>query len=110
MGLARELGPGSSNYVITLRGRYQGTLAAAETTHNAIVAMVPAPGPQALGNSAHMIYKNPADAGEILIIEVWTNEANQEAAYMELAPALEMLWATGSPTITRWRTTTFTRW
>jgi hypothetical protein len=104
-----DFAPGTSNYVITLRGRYMGDLATAMATHNGIVASIPAPGPQALGNSAHLIFGNPADSGEMLIIEVWTNETNQEEAYSQLAPALAKLWAS-MPAITRWTTTDWASW
>jgi len=108
-GSFTDMAPGATNYVITLRGRYKGDVATAEAAHNNIVANVPAPGAQGLGNSAHMIFVNPNDAGEILILEVWTNETNQEQAYMALGPVLVNLWA-AQPAITRWSTTDWAHW
>jgi quinol monooxygenase YgiN len=108
-GSPADWAPAATNYVITLRGRYQGDEPTAEATHNGIVAGVPAPGAVGLGNSAHMVFVNPKDRGEILIVEVWTNENNQQMAYAALAPAIAKLWA-GMPAITRWSTTSWTRW
>jgi len=108
-GTPADFTAGPSSYVITLRGRYMGDLATAMATHNGIVSSIPAPGPQALGNSAHLIFGNPADSGEMLIVEAWTNEANQEQAYSELAPALAKLWAS-MPAITRWSATDWAVW
>jgi quinol monooxygenase YgiN len=108
-GSPADEAPSAGGYVITLRGQYAGDEASAMKTHNGIVASIPAPGAVALGNIAHLLFANPSDPSELLIIEVWTNETSQEQTYMALGPAIAQLW-NGMPTITRWRTTDWARW
>ena len=108
-GSPADEAPSAGGYVITLRGTYLGDEASAMKTHNGIVSSIPSPGAVALGNIAHLLFANPDDAGELLIIEVWTNQAAQEQTYMALGPALAELW-NGMPVITRWQTTDWTRW
>jgi quinol monooxygenase YgiN len=108
-GSPADEAPSAGGYAITLRGRHAGDDATAMATHNGIVAQVPAPGPVGLGNIAHLVYANPNDSGELLLLEVWTNQMAQEAAYKQLGAATAMLWA-APPTITRWNTTDWTRW
>jgi len=108
-GSPADESPSAGGYVITLRGRYAGDAASAMATHNGIVAGIPSPGAVALGNTAHLLFANPKDAGELLIIEVWTSQTAQEMTYAALGPAIAKLW-NGMPAIARWRTTDWTRW
>jgi quinol monooxygenase YgiN len=98
-------------YTITLRGHHAGDEATALATHNAIVAAVPAPGAVALGNVAHQIFSNPKDPTEILIVEVWANQANQEMIYSnpDFQKQIAKLWS-DMPTIRRWTGTGWTGW
>jgi quinol monooxygenase YgiN len=98
-------------YAITLRGRYQGAEADAKATHNGLVANVPAPGPVALGNVSHFPFASTDDPSELLIVEIWNNQASQEHLYSDpgFQQALSKFWS-APPEIHRWNGTGWVQW
>jgi hypothetical protein len=98
-------------YAITLRGHYQGTDVDAKATHNGLVANVPAPGPVALGNVSHFPFANTEDPSELLIVEIWNNQASQERLYSDpsFQQALSKFWS-APPEIHRWSGTSWIQW